>query len=92
MTSSATAMAPLNDAAINFRFKNAKDTDIQKFAFSGATTSVRELKIYISSKHKLDQRSSRPDKSQAPSELFIEDSTGKGMILQRFCLRVEKEI
>ncbi|XP_055333548.1 uncharacterized protein LOC129585046 isoform X2 [Paramacrobiotus metropolitanus] len=60
------------DAVIHFKFKNALETE--KFPFSGASTSVRELKQFISQKHKLDQKSSRPDKSQTPSELSLENA------------------
>lgn len=61
------------EAVINFKFKNALDSDIQKFSFSGASISVKELKLFISQKHKLDQKSSRPDKTQAPSELALQN-------------------
>ncbi|GAV05370.1 hypothetical protein RvY_15517 [Ramazzottius varieornatus] len=64
------------DAVIHFRFKN--ETTLDKFAFSGSSVSVKELKNHISTKHKLDQVSSRPDKRQAPSELSLQnDATGE---------------
>ena len=67
-------------AVINFRFKNAKETDIQTYSFSGTSASLKELKDFISTKHKLNERSTRPDKSQAPSELSVENAeTGQGM-------------
>ncbi|OQV22252.1 hypothetical protein BV898_03755 [Hypsibius exemplaris] len=61
------------DAVIHFRFKNEKDSDVKKFPFAGAATTVRELKDYITQKHRLDNPSTRPDKRQAPSELSIEN-------------------
>ena len=65
------------NAVINFRFKN--ETTAHKFVFPGSSVSVKELKSYISTKHKLDQASSRPDKRQAPSELSLQnDQTGEG--------------
>lgn len=65
------------EAVIHFRFKN--ETTLDKFTFSGSSVSVKELKNHISTKHKLDQVSSRPDKRQAPSELSLQnDATGEG--------------
>lgn len=75
------------DAVIKYRFKNALESEIHLFPFTGTSVSVKQLKLFVSNKHKLEQKSSRPDKTQAASELEVLNlSSGEREFLSLFLL------